>query len=170
MLSTFALCVFLVRLGIDFAFLRSPLARLARLPCLFSYVSFSRFVRCQFVSLADSLVIIPRFSISVNTFLKVFLTFCPSFFVLVRKRRNSGKIKRTVLEANRPLSLTIQFPAASDRPPSALHPSVVPVHPAKPEALPASVRPTMQSSLAHIPHFRYRKCRRYTGRAYPRLG
>ena len=72
LLSTFALCVFLVRLGIDFAFLRSPLTRLARLPCLFSYVSFSRFVRRQFVSLADSLVIIPRFSISVNTFLKVF--------------------------------------------------------------------------------------------------
>ena len=50
------------------------------LPCLFSYVSFSRFVSSQLVSLADSLVIISQSLLRVNTFLKVFRF----FFILFR--------------------------------------------------------------------------------------
>ena len=50
------------------------------LPCLFSYVSFSRFVGSQLVSLADSLFIVPQSLLRVNTFSKVFRF----FFILFR--------------------------------------------------------------------------------------
>ena len=58
------------------------------LPCLFSYVSFSRFVGSQLVSLADSLVIVPHLLPPVNTFFKLFCRKIQVFANLRTVRKN----------------------------------------------------------------------------------
>ena len=58
------------------------------LPCLFSYVSFSRFVGSQLVSLADSLVIVPHLPPPVNTFFKLFCRKIQVFASLRTVRKN----------------------------------------------------------------------------------
>ena len=70
---------YFVRIGIDFAYYFVAEATF-RLPCLFLLCIVFKVRGRQFVSLADSLVIIPHSPLLVNTFFQVFWNFFASFF------------------------------------------------------------------------------------------
>ena len=102
-----SLCVYFLSV-LESTSLFSTFSRFRRstfsLPCLFSYVSFSRFVGSQLVSLADSLVIISHLLPPVNTFLKVFSLFLYSFSyirTLFRSFHYLLSIFRTIMKKKR---------------------------------------------------------------------